>query len=57
MDSNPGMPNGFLVKHQRDGVGSVDQIMLFVYMQMWCRVNIGANVGSENILVCFEALQ
>jgi hypothetical protein len=35
-------------------VGSVGRIMLFEYMQMWKRVNIGANVSSGNILVhCF----
>jgi hypothetical protein len=57
MDPNPGMPNGFLVKHQRGGVGSVGQIMLFASMQMWCRMNIGASVINGSTLVRFEALE
>jgi hypothetical protein len=27
--------------------GSVGQIMLFTYMQMWCMVNIGASVVNS----------
>jgi hypothetical protein len=57
MGPNPSMPNGFLVKHQSGGVGSVGQIMLFEYMQMWCKVNIGASVNNWRILVNFEGLQ
>jgi hypothetical protein len=57
MDPNLGVANGFLVKHQWGGVGSVGQIMLFVYMHMWCRVNINASVINGSILVSFEGLQ
>jgi hypothetical protein len=38
-------------------VGSFGQIMLSVYMQMGCRVNIGASVVNRSTLVSFEALQ
>jgi hypothetical protein len=57
MDPNLGVPNGLLVKYHRGGVGSVGQIMLFKYMQMWCKVDISASVGNVSILVSFEGLE
>jgi hypothetical protein len=57
MDPNPGVPNEFLVKHQWGAGGSVHQIMLFAYLQMWCRVNMGVSVINGSTLVRFEALQ
>jgi hypothetical protein len=57
MEPNLIVPSWFLVKHQQGGVGSIGQIMLFAYMQMWCRVNIDVSVINGSIQVRFEALE
>jgi hypothetical protein len=57
MDPNPGVPNGFLVKHQRGGGGFCWSDHAFHVHADVVEGEYRASVGNESILVRFAGLQ